>query len=62
MSCDRLPVIRMRVRVARAAINADQCALARAWLQRLGHDLRTIKPQAVMSPCGRVIARPRGML
>ena len=57
MSCDRFPLINMRIRVARAAARSGQCTIARGWLQRAGRDLRSVGPRAAMSPCERVMAK-----
>jgi hypothetical protein len=57
MSCDRFPLIRMRVRVARAAASAGQCSLARRWLNRACRDLRAVTTMvAAKNSCQRVVA------
>jgi hypothetical protein len=57
MICERLPLINMRIRVARASAHAGQCAIAIRWLKRAGRDLRAVGPRAAMSPCERVLAK-----
>jgi hypothetical protein len=50
MSCDRFPLINMRVRVARAAARSGQCALASGWLKRARRELHAFGLRSSMTP------------
>jgi hypothetical protein len=61
VSCDRFPLIKMRIRVARAAARSGQCALATGWLKRAERDLRAgTATRSSMGPCERVVAKSTG--
>jgi hypothetical protein len=57
MSCDRFAIIHMRIRVARAAVQSGQCAIAASWLRRAAREFRAVGPRVSMNPCERVLAK-----
>jgi phytoene/squalene synthetase len=62
MSCQMFPLIHLRIRVARSAAQAGQCAIARRWLRRAARGVAAVKAdhRAMANPCSRALAKGAG--